>query len=647
MSLNFSSATPTPSPNLSRHGHDLSFTRQFSCMPGQLLPVFRTFLSPGDFVKLNSSTFARTEAIESSAFVQMSHHADWFAVPVIQLYRFWNEFFNGTDDFMSSFSYTKLIGDGVQQPSSNLPSIVIFHYLAAISQNIGTSNYFVSGTSESPVLTVDKFGIPNIWNASRLLDLLGYGSTSTSLDLHPSKAPSNMSTGFTNDRWNPLYFLAYHKIFHSHYQNTDYFKNDPMDYNIDKFYDGTEIPQNIAAKWISTIHYRPYRPDFFTQVQPSPFFDSNFANFLSSNPLFSETVRTPFVTQEGYSSVDLTNTELSPSATAYTHFADPNDTTDVGGIPFATNQSNIIPDSAPNSVGDLRALFALEKLSRITASTGSHYYDQTLAHFGYKIPRGISDEAIYIGSQVTPININEVVATATTISDSNQSGSLIGDIAGKGFTPSNTSHPDLDFEAPCHCVLMCISSISVDPVYASIRTQMDNRYLHTYDFFHPEFDNLGLQPFFNSVGFENIVSSTTSTSIQLGTIGWQRRWAELKTGYNIVNESMFATSKNIWVGYKQAPYEDFFSSTDSVPLEFIFYTCPQYLNNIFVNKVPFYGPDLNKRPSVTFPTTGDAWDSLQLQPNYMYAADNFLLNMRIKCFKTSVMSPTSLPKLGL
>lgn len=635
----FSNSAHTPTPNLSKHGHDLSFERQFSCMPAQLLPVFKTFLYPGDKVKVNSSTFIRTEAISSSAFVRIFHHNDWFGVPVIQLFRFWNEFFNGTNDYMTSFALDTN-GTSLLNIKTALPGFSIFSSI----RDSSNSNFLV-GSTPSPKLRNDRFGIPLLWNAARLIDLMGYGATSTSLDLHPDRLPDGVLNAV--DTWNPLYFLAYHKIFHSHYMNTDYFKNDPSLYNIDRYFGvNSSIPDSVSDRWISTIHYRPYRPDFFTNQQPSPLYDNKFANFITygknQGTLFTS-IRTSFINQDGTRNVNATtgtaDGEYAPSTSSTG--------TIVSGVPNSPYQDNItIGSDGTFTTADLRSLFALEKLSRITASTGSHYYDQTLAHFGYKIPRGISDEAIYIGSQVTPIQINEVVATASTLSETNKDGSLIGDIAGKGFSGDSHSQ-DLEFEAPCECILMCISSISIEPVHASIRTDVDNRYINSYDFYHPEFDNLGLQPFFNSFAFENSVSSPSNFGLGLGTIGWQYRWSELKSKYNVVNESMFATSKNIWVGYRQASYEDFFSNTSNIPIDFLFYICPQYLNNIFVNKVPYFNKFINNQLSVNIPESGILWDAPELQPNYMYASDNFLLNMHIKCFKSSVMSPNSLPKLGL
>lgn len=639
MSLSYSSATPTPAAPKSKHGHDLSMTRQFTCMPGQLLPVFKTILSPGDKVKLNSTTFIRTEAVESAAFVFLTHHAEWFAVPITQLYRFWNEFFNGTNDYMSSFCYSGSNGITRTDVNFKLPLLEIF---SRVNSPFANTFYFTSASGKYNAV-VDDFGIPKIWNFARLVDLLGYGavSTNTYLNTLPSTLPAD---NLAADFWHPFYFLAYHKIYHSHYMNTDYFENKPYLYNFDKYYSGTPIPNFVNDSILSTIHYRPYSPDFFTQQQPSPVFDNRFANFISGNPLFpnsSNNLSGSKITQDNIAGVNLNIALADPDYTSPTPKV-------IDSLPVSNYQDNVSAGSPIITTGNLRALFALEKLSRITASTGSHYYDQTLAHFGYKMPRGISDEAIYIGSQSTPIEINEVVATATTLQDSSRagesSGSLLGDIAGKGFSKSSQSN-DLDFEAPCDCVLMCISSVEVKPFYASIRSDIDNRYSHSYDFFHPEFDNLGLQPFFNSVAFENSTNISTSDSIGLGTIGWQRRWAELKNKYDVVNESMFATSKNIWVGYKQAPYEDYFKSTKSVPLEFIFYTCPQYLNNIFLSKVPYY--DSTNPLSITVDSSVPGWSTLELTPNYMYASDNFLINMHIKCFKSSIMSPTSLPKLGL
>lgn len=617
-----------PKANLSRNGFNLSMRRMFSCPPGMLLPVFKDFALPGDKYKLNSSTFVRTEAIETAAFMLLKLHVDWFFVPIQQLYAFWNEFYNGTQDVMSSFG---LDDDGLSLPTSyNLPTFNLYGALA-FDKGSSVDNNFVRNFSTDvarPVFRVDENGIPLLWSARRLCDMLGYGSVSSNYALQTNTTPTG--------NWFPLYYLAYHKIFHSHFLNTDYFPNSPWLYNVDRYF-GSSIPSgSITDGIISTIHYRPYRKDYFTDMQPAPVFNSNWVNAAPGSDITKNAFKPTDLSQDSVQSVS----RLSNSRQV-----NPESTSDVYPSLVTTPGLQLSSTNNTNAIGDLRAMFALDRLLRITASTGSHYADQTLAHFGFSVPQGLKHEAYYLGSQVTDINISEVVASAST--DPSLAGGTIGDIAGKGFG-STVSSKDIDFTCPSHGVIMALSSVEPIVDYQSNRPDIDNRYTSCFDFFHPELDNLGMVPLWDYSATTNYIGVGT----QLPPIGWQTRYMESKIKYNVVNESMFDTHRSVWTGAKQFIFKDSSSATPSVLKPFnIFYIAPQYANNIFLSKVPYYidgtsvsgGADIDLALEYDS-SKGKGWLNPNLSSEVIYSSDNFLVNMSIKCFKTSVMSVHSLPK---
>lgn len=604
---------PTSSkPNLGRNGFDLSQRRIFSCTAGQLLPVFKDFASPGDKYKINSNTFIRTEAVDTCAFMRLKHHLDWFFVPITQLYMFWNEFFYGTDDVMSTFDS--------EDKSYSLPYTPLYAYLSL--QSFPDRWMFTDSVGDHFLLT-DEFSIPKIYNACRLMDMLGYGASSR------SKALFLMSNDdeTPEERWFPVYYLAYHKIFHSHYNNTKYFPNRPVLYNVDK-YAGGSIPLDSAFDIISTIHYRPYRLDYFTAIQPAPTFNANFASFVSDSN-FSDGSPAYLGVSDGIDNSPIHSKNLSGFGLV-----------PESNLPLASNTTGVSISTSTTdelALGNLRTAFALDRLSRITASAGSHYDDQTLAHFGVKLPQGIKKEAYYLGEQVLDIIINEVVATAST--GSGGAGDTLGDIAGKGFG-STSNADDINFEAPCHGVIMGISSIEPIPDYASARVDIENRYLCRFDFYIPEMDNLGMQPIWNSYAWQNEVGVIDSSLESV--LGWQPRHTELKIKYDVVNESVFATHRNSWAGYKQSIYDgEMTGSTFTYNPNTYFFVSPQYTNNIFQQEVPFYingrGPEFDFNEGIDFINP-------VLSPESMYYYDNFLVNMQMNVYKTSVMSVHSLPK---
>lgn len=610
--------TPTPRPNLGRNGFDVSQRRIYSSPMGMLLPVYKDFAQPGDKYKINSQTFIRTEAVDTAAFIRIKHHLDWFFVTIQQMYRFWNEFFNGTQDVMTSF----VTPDGTTK--YDLPVCSLYETMWPT-----TGTFWVEDTPDgNTAYSVDEFGIPKIWNASRLMDLLGYGSISRNSYLHLNATPD------VNDKWFPVFYLAYHKIFHSHYLNTDYFRNDPLEYNVDAYH-GSTIPEANVYKIISHIHYRPYRKDYFTSIKPAPVFNNLWANGVAQNPMFQTSLGSPGQLGISYDSVnsdgfykqrDTYYSSLNPVQPR----VNSSDGYFMRGEVFQAGAESVV-DTA---IGNLRSMFALDRLARVTASAGSHYTDQTLAHLGFKVPRGLSEEAYYLGSQVTDIVINEVVATATT----GDAGSTLGEIAGKGFGSSSPSK-DISFECPSHGVIMAISSIEPLCDYASYRIDDQNRYLSPFDFYKPELDNLGMAPLWDSYAFADSFPITGFAK----PLGWQPRYMENKIKYDIVNESFTQTHRKSWIGYKQSLYDDMSKvpGINIVPnLEAYFYVAPQYGNHLFEQGVPYY----NILGGEYLKYTRPGFEDPNLTPEMIYASDNFLINCDMKVFKTSAMSVHSLPK---
>ncbi|UPW41713.1 major capsid protein [Peromfec virus RodF8_12] len=602
----------------SYNGFDLSQRRIFRMPTGMLLPLFTDLANPFDQYVLNSDTFIRTEAVETAAFTQLRYIVDWHFVPMQQIYMFWNEFYNQTQNLDTSL----VAGSG----KFAFPKHDILKTIKSVFES-GADNPFGTSNSTRLVSSVDQFGVPKVHSFRRLFDMFDMGSlTTTKFDFH---------TGDTQVSYSLLLpYLAYHKVFYSHYNNSQFFLNDPSLYNVDNKHGGI-VGETDTYRIMSTIHYRPYNIDYFTNIQPAPTFNNQFVNSAFDNRVFDQPI--DFDNFDASVLFEHSNDTTSRLFLNQTSYNSTTPTTEGINTPPGVVANTKVGESLNLRANDIRTLFAFDKLYRITASTGSSYEDQTLAHFGVSVPKGIGHESYFIGSQVTDININEVVATATT--DSEGAGSTIGDIAGKGFG-STRPDKDIKFTAPCHGVLIGICSVVPKPMYASRVGDPTTRYLDTFDFFHPEIDNVGMVPMFNSAAYFNYIGTKNSQHLD----GWTYRYSELKTKYDKINESIWDTDKASWATYKQSLYGDVVD-TDLYPnLHAIFYCAPQYTNTIFLQEFPYYEYSESKGIVVNFATDKD-WNSGKLTSQYTYAGDPFIVNSFVKCYKSSQMSVHSLPKL--
>lgn len=575
-----------PEVNIPNHhnGFDMSMRRIYTSPCGMLLPVYCDIASANDKYLLNTDGFVRTEAVETAAFQQFKLHLDWFFVPFRQLYQFANEALNGVFDANTNFVKTS---DSFAFPSFhfNLNSSTYGEYQDLYGRSVAPDDFSV---------VADEMGVPYIMNKIRLADLLGFGLNTGDLSIFPYK------------------HLAYHKIFYSHYFRGDWTTRDTSLFNIDSYHGQTGLTNVQSERIFSTMHYRPFRYDYFTSIMPSPVYNSDYAS-ITGDSFLKANSSSAFSSPEDpkNSPVQMVTFGKEPS-------------------PYPAYLENTT-DPRLTAVG-LQTLFNYDKLVRLTSLAGSHYTEQMYQHFGVSINNDIHNEAEFIGSQAIDINIAEVVATAQTDATDSEKGTNVGDISGKGFGVSGRVG-DLRYHCKEPGVLMCISSIEPIQMYSSQGFERNNRYKNPFDFYKPELDNLGMQPFFTDelVGYHGDNASNFIS-------GYQYRYEELKLKYDVVNAGMRVGNKKAWQCNFQDSVDNLFTSSN------FFYINPQYSNNIFLQNfahwhVGAHTENLVKNFSQQFVGNGEFSDM------NIYVGDNFICNVFFKVHKESIMSVHSLPKL--
>lgn len=598
--------SPSYSPQVKHNGFNMSMRRLFTAPVGMMLPVYCDIVQANDKYKLNVDAFIRTEAVQTAAFQNFRAHFDWFFVPFRQLYQFFNEFYNGTFDANTDY-VSKISG-------YSLPTLTFDFSSSFASANQDIFDYYFDEYETKYYAKIDEFGSPYIGNAVRLADLLGYG------DIH--RFVNGSGSGQFKFDFFPYKYLAYHKIFfHPKYNRSDWFERQNYLFNVDSYH-GAKIDSRYSGSILSKIHYRPYSQDYFSGVFPSPLFSRQFANIVSDAWLLQGYNIGEIAPEYGASAVD----DFDPSSM--------NSLNLVASKPLGGSVSNSaqveLTQNGHLDVNSLRALFDFEKLCRITALAGSHYTEQLYAHFGVTVDNDIHNEAYYIGSQGLDISISEVVATAST--GSSDSGSSLGDIAGKGFGVSQNDG-DLNFHAKEQGVLMCIFSIEPLQMYSSDIVERNGLYLKPLDFYRRELDNLGMQPMMASE-----LNSGQNLGNQNAVLGFNYRYAELKTKVDIVNLG-FTSVKTDW----QCNYQGGINF-NTANRNYRFFVNPSYTDSIFEQ---FYIKPTDEHgyllTSMSSQKLGD-WSSFSNID--IFKGDNFLINAQFNVLKDSIMSVHSLPSLN-
>lgn len=667
-----------PRAKLSHYPHDLSSNFQFTSSFGHILPVMWDHLDPGDRVQIGSDVFTRTQPLKTPAFVRCTEHVYYFFVPTKLIDSYTDSAYHGIRDIVSSALYTA--DSSGKQPRLPLKVAVSdFHNLRDQMLLFNTTgsvgfSYLCASAGEGKLNQtygyyiptaggyLNAYGIPFIWDTLRLMSMLGYGQNL--LNQPKNTLPSyNLSFAPLKFDLHPLY--AYQRIWFDYFRRDDWSTLLPRAVNMDYFTLSGLSPEysNLGDDATSgnpfVLRYHPLKRDYFTSVIPSPLFDA--ASAISSYGSGSvssdiDTAKTDVASLiQSSLGIDIKGVTdaLINNSTAQTMYQ-----SSVGG----SAQSVLF--SSP-TIAQLKLAYAYDRLQSITRKAGKHIDAQVLAHFGFKMPEGVKDEVYYIGQTDTPLQIGEVVSTATT--GAGDDSSVLGELAGRGLASTRDGRLH-NFVAPCAGYLMALYACIPDVDYASVG--IDQRLLETSanKLPRPEFANLGYQPLYGIEAITNpYISPDIPTNGSLSftnpslILGWVPRYQPYKLRYDRVAGAFLHTLSDWSMKYV------FGSGTTLLPHQF--YCSPCILDTIFALSykppfVKFTAGDFPSKSAGDFtPKAGSYYclsvgdipspgplvsyfdlskthtSDVTFNPSLMYSRDPLLHNLHITYHKINYMSP--------
>lgn len=598
--------------NLPKTGFEMSQSFGFTSSTGMLLPVYQDFLNPGEKVRFSGNLFSRTQPIVTAAMVDVDVYLDWFFVPASMLYTLFPSLMWMTDDRLSSFYDSKAI--------TNFPIMDVNHALSFGRHNDGP----MTDVSMYDAADYYYYGDCIAKGRFRLADHLGFNPFGVFAHYEGLAQTDFLQNLVTNPNVFPMYPLAYQAIYEKHYRLQERESFDPLWFNADLYTGNNTAYTNNADYSPFTLRYRARKNDYFMSNMPSPIMSG--MSMLGSNGTPDRMPSTilskidnwlgdPSVQLAGNSDVDFAGNSPIPSESLGSS---------AGSVEFSGEFL-----SSGLSPANIRSVFAVEKLLRITGRAEKNYDAQVLAHFGWKVPHDVKHEISFLGSDVGILHIGEVVSDAETFNSADGSGAALGAIGGKGYISINGK--SRSFTAPVHGVLMCIySAVPRQRYFGGFDKQ--NSITSRLSFYQPEFDKLGSQPIFAyECEFESLENS--ADVIQ----GWQHRYSQWKRKYDRVstafmdnNVSDSVNQYSAWV-LATKPYRNSIRYADQ-GLDGDNrdnYICgPHDLDNIMVMDY------------------SSAFDSSYFNaPWLMFATDPFINDFHANVKKVSTMSKTGEPNL--
>jgi hypothetical protein len=555
-----------------RSSFDLSSKKLFTAKIGEILPCYWQIAIPGNKYRISSDWFTRTVPVNTAAYTRIKEYYDFYAVPLRLISRALPQAFTQMQDYMTSAasntSNTEML-TSVPNTSLSLISLSL--------QTINGQDVF------------DDSGLPYVYGASKLLDLLGYGSflapsntakaaiTKAYLGVQSLGDTSNPLVYSTSQTVNLLPLLAYQKIYYDFFSDSQWEKHLAYSYNVD-YWDG-KSQLNLAPEMLQ-LRYANYPKDYFMGMLPNSQYGS-----VAVLPSLIDSYGSNLVVASPSSSSSTSDTAQLLNVGSSSAITSSNQNSSLRYVRLNSDLSAL----------SIRATEYLQRWKEVVQFSSKDYSDQMAAQFGIKAPEYMGNHAHYIGGWSNVININEVLNTNLDSSDSQAV------IAGKGVGSKSGHVINYDCGAE-HQVIMCVYH-AVPMVDWNLTGQSPQLTVTAItDFPQPAFDQLGMQPV-PALNLHNNPSRVVSKAL-----GYNLRYWQWKSNIDTVHAA-FRTG----MAYQSwsAPIDGWSALTSSGGWSYqSMKVRPQQLNSIF-------------DPQVTGQTCSVAYDQLLCNVNFqVYAVQN-------------------------
>lgn len=551
-----------------RSSFDLSSKKLFTAKIGEILPCYWQIAIPGNKYRISSDWFTRTVPVNTAAYTRIKEYYDFYAVPLRLISRALPQAFTQMTDYMTSAASNSANTEML----TSVPNTTL-NLLSLSLQTINGKDVF------------DDAGLPYVYGASKILDMLGYGSFLASSNTAKAViTKAYLGKDKVDDADNPLVYsvsqtvnllplLAYQKIYYDFFSETQWEKHLAYSYNVD-YWDG-KSQLNLAPEMLQ-LRYANYPKDYFMGMLPN----SQYGSVAAMPSQISSYGPTTILAAADGAGVPLQN---------------PASTNQVVTSLSAGSKGRAVIVNADLSALSIRATEYLQRWKEVVQFSSKDYSDQMAAQFGIKAPEYMGNHAHYIGGWSNVININEVLNTNL---DSENSQAVI---AGKGVGSQSGHTLTYDCGAE-HQVIMCVYH-AVPLVDWNLTGQNPQLTVTSItDFPQPAFDQLGMQAV-PALNLQNNPSRTVS-----GSLGYNLRYWQWKSNIDTVHAAFRSgMAYQSWT----APIDGWSILTSSGSWAYkSMKVRPQQLNSIF-------------EPQVSGQNCSVAYDQLLCNVNFqVYAVQN-------------------------
>lgn len=193
-------------------------------------------------------------------------------------------------------------------------------------------------------------------------------------------------------------------------------------------------------------------------------------------------------------------------------------------------------DVSMATINQLRLAFQIQKMYERDARGGTRYIEILKSHFGVTSPDARLQRPEYLGGNRIPININQVVQSSATDSNSTPQGNVAG------YSLTTDSHYDFTKSFTEHGFVIGLMVARYDHTYQQGIDRMWSR-KDRFDYYWPVFANIGEQAIKN----KEIYAQGSAKDDEV--FGYQEAWADYRYKPNRITgmmRSAYAQSLDVW-----------------------------------------------------------------------------------------------------
>lgn len=436
---------------IQKSNFDLSHEVKLTCNSGYMIPVLNQEILPGDSFSVNSEIFLRAQPMLAPLMHRVNVYCHYFFVPNRLIYNDWENFIVGNKD---------------DNGNEYIPPNIAYKDIS----NLNGRDYTQTG------FLADHLGLPAKSPAGKL------------------NIPDNLLVSL-------MHFNAYNLIFNEYYRDQNLTPERKI------YADSGTYLQSQLNEIDFMLAKRAWEKDYFTACLPWPQKGDDVFIPLSGNAPINRIDESKPDTYQGVLDM-VTGLPINPPDTTIGGSGQNAGMlslpTQPGGVLVSTTssgQQNVAAQMQldnlevslnqvnATTINELRKAVKLQEWFERNARGGTRYIEQILSHFGEQSSDSRLQRPEYLGGGKNPIVISEVLSKAEG------NDTVVAEMFGKGVSVGKTNSFNRKFEE--HGVVIGILTVIPRTAYSQGINKKFLR-LDKFDFYFPEFANLGEQEVINN-----------------------------------------------------------------------------------------------------------------------------------------------------